>query len=210
MAEVKRYTTAGKEAGTVSVNDAIFGVTINPALIHDAIVIQEANSRVILSNTKDRSEVAGTGKKPWKQKGTGRARHGSRRSPIWIGGGITFGPTLNRVFGKKINRKARRKAMFMLLTDKVLENRLIVVDSFDSIEAKTKAVKAMRNALPGATATALIATSKDEQNVVLGSGNIQKTQAIAVTSLNVRDLSKFTYLIISEKGLEQLVETYSF
>jgi large subunit ribosomal protein L4 len=210
MAEVKRYTTAGKEAGTVSVNDAIFGVTINPALIHDAIVIQEANSRVILSNTKDRSEVAGTGKKPWKQKGTGRARHGSRRSPIWIGGGITFGPTLNRVFGKKINRKARRKAMFMLLTDKVLENRLIVVDSFDSIEAKTKAVKAMRNVLPGATATALIATSKDEQNVVLGSGNIQKTQAIAVTSLNVRDLSKFTYLIISEKGLEQLVETYSF
>lgn len=209
MAEVKRYTIKGSESGTAQLEDKLFAVEVNEALIHEAIIAQEANGRNLISKTKDRSEVAGTGKKPWKQKGTGRARHGSRRSPIWVGGGITFGPTLARVFGKKINKKARRKALAMLLSDKATEGRLVIVDSFKDIEAKTKAVKSLRSALPGANETALIATTTEEKNVVLGSSNIPRTQSISVNSLNVRDLSKFTYLILSEEGLKQLTETYS-
>ncbi len=209
MAEVKRYTTKGAEAGTVTVTDALFAVPANELFIHEVIVAQDANSRALISNTKDRSEVAGTGKKPWKQKGTGRARHGSRRSPIWVGGGITFGPTLDRVFGKKVNKKAKRKALAMLLSDKLAEGRLIVVDSFAGVEAKAKAVAEMRKALPGAQSSALIATTTAEKNIVLGSNNLPKTQPIAVTSLNVRDLAKFTFLILSEEGLKVLTETYS-
>ena len=209
MAEVKRYNTKGSESGTVSLDEKLFSVEVNENLIHEAIIAQEANGRNLISKTKDRSEVAGTGKKPWKQKGTGRARHGSRRSPIWIGGGITFGPTLARVFGKKINKKARRKALAMLLSDKAAEGRLVIVDSFKDVDAKTKAVKSLRSALPGANETALIATTADEKNVVLGSSNIPRTQSISVNSLNVRDLTKFKYLILSEDGLKQLTETYS-
>ncbi len=137
MAKVTLYKIDGSKAGDYELPDELFAVKMNPELVHEAIVNQEANSRIIHANTKDRSEVRGGGKKPWKQKGTGRARHGSRRSPIWIGGGITFGPNLFRQFGKKMNKKAKRKALAMVLSNKVVENKFIVVEDLAFPEAKT-------------------------------------------------------------------------
>src|SRR3989338_3936812 len=129
MAKVILYNQTGSEVGELSLDASLFDVAVDMALVHEAVVAQEANSRQVLAHTKDRGDVAGTGKKPWKQKGTGRARHGSRRSPIWVGGGITFGPTKDRNYSLKMNRKARRKALAMVLSDKVANNALFAVDS---------------------------------------------------------------------------------
>src|SRR3989338_4584896 len=117
----------GEPSGTTELNDRIFNVPVKPALIQRAVRTQESNSRQVLAHTKTRAEVRGGGRKPWKQKGTGRARHGSIRSPLWVGGGITFGPRSNRNFTQKVNRKVRKQALLMVLSDKVANDRLIVV-----------------------------------------------------------------------------------
>src|SRR6188472_90569 len=116
MAEVKCYTWEGKEAGMIPLSDKLFAVEVKPSVVHDVIVAQDANSRAIHAHVKDRSEVRGGGKKPWKQKGTGRARHGSSRSPIWVGGGITHGPRNDKNFDRKINKKAKTKAFYTVLS----------------------------------------------------------------------------------------------
>src|SRR3989338_10491140 len=138
MAKVILYNQTGSEVGELSLDATLFDVAPDTALVHEAVVAQEANSRQVLAHTKGRGEVAGTGKKQWKQKGTGRARHGSRRSPIWVGGGITFGPRNDRNFSLKMNRKARRKALAMVLTDKLISARLVAVDDLGVEEGKTK------------------------------------------------------------------------
>jgi large subunit ribosomal protein L4 len=208
MAQVKLYKRDGSENGTVELPAGLFDVKVKPDVIHQAIVTQEANARVLLSTTKDRSQVRGGGRKPWKQKGTGRARHGSRRSPIWSGGGVTFGPTLERVFGKKINKKVRRAALAMMLTDKVASDWLVAVEDMAIPEAKTKFIVEMRKNLPGTGRSALIVTAKDESSIVRAASNLLKTQTIGAKSLNVRDLAKYEYLIASKDALEEIKETY--
>jgi len=131
----------GEKVKDINLSDKIFNVVINEALVHQAVVAQMANERQVIAHTKDRSEVRGGGAKPWKQKGTGRARVGSNRSPIWIGGGVTFGPTKNRNFKKKINIKMRQKAILMVLSDKVANNNLVVLDKIEIKEYKTKIFK---------------------------------------------------------------------
>jgi large subunit ribosomal protein L4 len=116
----------------------IFDVEINPDLIHQVVVAQTANRRRVIAHTKGRGEVRGGGKKPWRQKGTGRARHGSIRSPLWKGGGVTFGPTKERTFKKEINKKMKRKALFMVLTAKAKNNLLLVLDKIILEQPKTK------------------------------------------------------------------------
>ena len=147
--KIDMYNMQGKgEVGSVELDDRMFGVSVRPSLVHEAVVAQQANARVVYAHTKDRGEVRGGGKKPWKQKGTGRARHGSRRSPIWIGGGIPLVPTALRNFALKISRRARRKALFMALSDKVATQAFVVVDAFSVTEPKTREVVAMLKALP--------------------------------------------------------------
>ena len=209
MAEVKRYNLEGKETGSVTLSDDLFAREVKPHVVHEVFVAQLANGRSLISSTKDRSEVRGGGKKPWKQKGTGRARHGSRRSPIWIGGGITFGPTLNRVFGKKVNKKMRKEALRMVLSDKVNNDVFIAVDEMRFDDTKTKQAAKMRAALPGANATALIVLTKEEREAARAVENLPKTEAISAESLNVRDLLKFTYVIASEAAIERMQKTYS-
>src|SRR3989338_5627406 len=148
MAKVNLYNKTGQTVGEINLDPALFEVKADKALVHEAVVAQMANSRVVLAHTKDRGEVRGGGKKPWKQKGTGRARHGSRRSPIWIGGGITFGPNAWRNFALKINRRARRKALFMALSDKVASQAFVVVDALTVAQPKTREVASMLQALP--------------------------------------------------------------
>lgn len=208
MAEVKLYKQDGSSAGAFELSDALFAVQVKPDVVHEAIVIQEANSRVRLAQTKDRSEVRGGGKKPWKQKGTGRARHGSRRSPIWSGGGITFGPIAARVFKKKINKKAKRKALAMMLSDKVNDSHFIVVENFDLEMPKTAEAAKMRSKLPGANESALIITASTEMNMVHSAKNLPKTATISASSLNVRDLAKYATIIASKAAVEEMTNTY--
>jgi len=132
------YNIKGVEVKEVDLDPAIFSVKVKPELVQQAVVVSQANKRQVLAHAKDRSEVAGGGRKPWRQKGTGRARHGSNRSPIWRGGGITFGPTRSRNFSLKINKKAKRKALLMSLSDKAANGKIILLDKLELEEAKTK------------------------------------------------------------------------
>ncbi len=201
------YNKTGKVVGSVDLNDSLFGVEVNQALVHEAVVTQKANARALLAHTKDRSEVRGGGKKPWRQKGTGRARHGSRRSPIWSGGGITFGPSNKRNFVRKMNKKARRKALFMTLSDKVANNAFIVVDDL-STEGKTKEVSALLKALPRIGKRTLLVTKPENMNVRRAAKNILFTQSIAPNSVNVVDVLKAGTIVIGKDELETLTQHF--
>ncbi|MDD4902277.1 MAG: 50S ribosomal protein L4 [Patescibacteria group bacterium] len=139
------YNQNGEAKGQKEVSDAIFAVKSNPGLINEAVTAQMANERQVLAHTKTRSEVRGGGKKPWRQKGTGRARVGSSRSPLWKGGGIIFGPNSDRNFSKKINKKAKRKAMFMVLSDRAANNGLAIVEKLTLDDYKTKVMDGILN-----------------------------------------------------------------
>ena len=132
------YNQSGSVVKEVNLNSAIFDAPINKSLVHQAVVAQMANARAVLAHTKTKGEVRGGGKKPWKQKGTGRARHGSSRSPIWIGGGVTFGPRNTRNFTQKINKKMKKIALFSCLTDRVKDHALVMIDQLELAEWKTK------------------------------------------------------------------------
>jgi len=138
MAKLNIYNQKAEKTGDIEVSDKVFGVKMSEALIHQAVVAQMANERQVIAHTKGRAEVRGGGKKPWKQKGTGRARAGSSRSPIWIGGGVTFGPTKERNFSKKINKKMKQKALLMAISDRVKNGEIIVLDNLNTKEFKTK------------------------------------------------------------------------
>lgn len=209
MAEVKVYNWQGKDAGTMMVPDALFAVAANPNVIHDVIVAQDANSRVVLAHVKDRSEVSGGGKKPWKQKGTGRARHGSSRSPIWVGGGVTHGPQANRNFETKLNKKTKRAALAMVLSDKLQDGAFVAVEDFSFPEAKTKFAAAMRKALPGAEGSALLVLTKEDAVARRAMRNLPKTGVILAHSLNVRDAAKYRTIVASKAAIATMIQTFT-
>jgi large subunit ribosomal protein L4 len=209
MAEVKLYTWEGKETGTMSLPDALFAVEPKPSVVHDVIVAQDANSRVVLAHTKDRSEVRGGGKKPWKQKGTGRARHGSSRSPIWVGGGVTHGPLAERNFSVKVNKKTKRLALAMVLSDRLRDGAFVAVEDFNIPEAKTKHVATMRKALPGTGFSALVIVSTGDVALKRAAANLPKTTTIHAHSLNVRDLAKFRFVLASKAAIESMTDTFT-
>lgn len=208
MAELKLYSWEGKEVGTLPVSDSLFAVEPKMAVVHQVILAQEANSRVTLAHTKDRSEVSGGGKKPWKQKGTGRARHGSTRSPIWIGGGVAHGPRNDRNFSLKVNKKTKRTALAMLLTDKVKDGAFVAVENFDIPEAKTKFASQMRKALPGSEHKTLVILTTGDAIMRRALQNMPKTQSIYAHSLNVRDLAKYRNVIASKAAIETMTDTF--
>jgi len=145
--KVNVYNQKCEAVGDIKLSDRIFGVKASDALVHQAMVTQMANERQVLAHTKDRSEVRGGGRKPWRQKGTGRARAGSTRSPIWKGGGVTFGPRKDRNFKKNINKKMKQKAMFMVLSDRAASNSFIILDKLEIDKFKTKALNEIINSL---------------------------------------------------------------
>ena len=138
MLEAKVYNQEGKEIRTLELPEEIFAVEVKPTLLHEVVTIARANQREVLSHTKGRSEVRGGGRKPWKQKGTGRARHGSSRSPLWRGGGVTFGPTKERNFSMQLNDKVKKQALRMVLTNKLANDHLYIVDKLAIKDGKTK------------------------------------------------------------------------
>jgi large subunit ribosomal protein L4 len=208
MASVKLYNQEGKETGSVELDASLFAVPIKQEIVHEAVIAQMANSRVAIAHTKDRGEVAGTGKKPWKQKGTGRARHGSRRSPIWIGGGITFGPRNTRNFSVKINKKVRRKALAMVLSDKVNEGLFVAVEQLTIPEGKSKTLSQLLSKLPVAGKKTLILVEPENREVSKAARNIPNVETLPINALNVVDLLKKPNVLISREGIDILTRIY--
>jgi large subunit ribosomal protein L4 len=204
----KVFSKDGKETGSVTLPEAVFGVAWNPDLVHEVVVGMNANARNSTAHTKDRSEVRGGGRKPWKQKGTGRARHGSRRSPIWTGGGITFGPRSEKDYSVKINKKVRTKALASVLSKKLTDQEVIFVDSLKMDEPKTKDAKAIVAAIAKGADQASLATKRKNAAVVIiaernlateqsfrNFGNIEVVQA---KDINPVDLLTYKYVVVAD------------
>lgn len=207
MPKVKVYNTEGKETGEIELPKRIFDLKLNDELVHQAVVAQSANSREAFAHTKRRGEVRGGGKKPWKQKGLGKARHGSIRSPIWKGGGIVFGPRPDRNFSKKINKKMKMRALFMVLSGKLKDNEIVVVDNFNMEKASTKKMENILNKLPLA-GKVLISLDKKNENVINSSKNIPYVSFVASNSLNVVDLLSSKTLLVNKEAIKEIEKTY--
>ena len=186
-----------------------FEVEVKPELVQQAVEVQLANSRSVLAHTKGTSEVRGGGKKPWRQKGTGRARHGTIRSPLWKGGGVTFGPTKERNFTKSINKKAKRKALFMALSDKAGHQRMILVEDLNLPEAKTKKFKEVLDNLPMKDKTTLVLLDKKNENVIRSAKNLPQVLTESLSSLNLVDLLRHEYLLMPQGAVDKLVKHFS-
>ncbi len=207
--KTKVYNLAGSEAGEIELPERIFNIPINEDLVHQVVVAQMANSREVIADTKDRGEVSGGGKKPWKQKGTGRARHGSSRSPIWKGGGVTFGPTTERNFTKRINKKMKAKALFMVLSEKFREEKILVLDDVKMEKPSTKDMIKSLDKL-SIKSKALLALGTKDENLMKSLGNIKKVSVIASDSINVIDLLKNDMFVVNKEGLKKIEETYKY
>lgn len=198
-----------KTEETVTLPESIFGVTFNADLVHQVLTSQMANKRQVSAHTKNRGEVRGSGIKPWRQKGTGRARHGSKRSPIWVGGGIAHGPRNDRVLEREIPKKMRRKALFMVLSEKARSNDLIVMEKLESEKGKTKETVKVLAKLPSAKKSTLIALSGYDKKTFLSARNIAKTKVDDARNLNVLDLMNSKYLILTKDSIKTIENTFN-
>ncbi len=208
MAVVSLYNISGEKTGTIELDSSLFGVAANNGLVHEAATAQMDNSRAAIAHTKDRSDVRGGGRKPWKQKGTGRARHGSSNSPIWSGGGVTFGPRNIRNFSSKINRKAKRKALAMVLSDKVANDKFIALEDLVLKEGKTKELAAILQNLPVANKKTLIVLPVENKSVARAAQNLEKINTLPTNTINIIDLLKTDYVLISKEAIDQISKTY--
>ncbi|XOB41587.1 MAG: 50S ribosomal protein L4 [Candidatus Nealsonbacteria bacterium] len=205
---IETYDQNGKKIGQARLPSEIFDVKINPDLVHQVVRSQIANRRRIIAHTKGRAEVRGGGRKPWRQKGTGRARAGSIRSPIWRGGGVTFGPTTEKVFKKRIPKKMRRKALFMVLSAKAKENLLLVLDNLKIEKPKTKLMREILDKLFLKKGSGLIALAQKDENIIKAARNIPKTETMQAKDLNVLDLLSFKYLVMPKEVIKVIKETF--
>ncbi len=202
------YNQEGKEVSQTLLPKEIFDVKLNPDLIHQIIVSQMANKRKIIAHTKDRGNVRGGGKKPWRQKGTGRARHGSIRSPLWKGGGVTFGPTKERNFKKKINEKMKKLALLMALSAKVKNNLLILLDTLKIEKPKTKLMTEIFKKLPCKKQSCLIILPEIDKNLITAAKNLPGVETIQAKDLNALSLFSFKYLVMPKESIKIVKETF--
>jgi len=206
--KVPVYNQEGKEVGEALLPKEVFDVKLNSDLVHQVAVAQSANRRIVTAHTKNRGEVSGGGRKPWRQKGTGRSRHGSIRSPIWKGGGVVFGPRKDRDYSQKINKKMRRKALFMVLSSKAKEGNLVVIEDLKIETPKTKLIAETLNKLPVKGNSCLIAVPEKNENLLKASRNIEKTRMMAASDLNVLDLLTFKFLLMPKDSIRQIKSTF--
>jgi large subunit ribosomal protein L4 len=202
------YNLDGEKVGKAELPSGIFGLKFNPDLVWQVVVSQMANKRKTIAHTKTRAEVSGGGRKPWPQKGLGRARHGSIRSPLWRHGGIAFGPRKERVFKKKIPKKMKRKALFMVLSQKLKDGEIILLKELKIEKPKTKIFFNILKKLPLKKSSALIALPKVDRNLVLASRNIPKIKTILAKDLNCLDLLSFKYLILPVDSIKVIEKTF--
>ncbi len=205
--ETTIYNQDGKSAGKISLPEAVFGVPWNADLVHEIVRLMNSNSRHAVANTKTRGEVSGTGKKPWKQKGTGRARHGSRRSPIWVGGGIAHGPRKEKNFDRKINKKAKAKALYTILSRKFKDGEILFVNNFNITAPKAKDAKVILSALGGIKGfekigtkhknAAMIAFDKKSDALTKSFRNFGNISVEEFRNINPVSVLNHTYLIVT-------------
>ena len=206
--KVQAYSQEGQKLQEVALPSSVFDIPWNADLVHQVVTSQQSNRRVVRANTKGRGEVRGGGKKPWAQKHTGRARHGSIRSPLWKGGGVTGGPTKERVFAKKINKKMRIGALFALLSAKARENSLVVLDTLEAGTRKTKTLTGMFTKLPSDTRPTLLILPSLERNLLSAAGNIPFVQTIQAKDLNALDVATYKYVVLPQKSIEVIEKTF--
>ena len=206
MANVKVYNLKGEEVSTLKLSDEVFKQEYNEALIHQVIVALLANARQGTKSTLTRSEVRGHAKKPWRQKHTGRARHGSTKAPQWRGGGIVFAPK-PRDFSKKVNKEARRVAFRSAISTKLKDKELIVVENFDLEAGKTKELLAVLSNL-NVDKTAIIVTKENNENVLRASGNLEYVDVTTSSLLNVYDIVVCDKLLLTVDAVKSIEEAY--
>ena len=215
--KIKVYNQKVEEVEEMKLSDKVFNVEANNVLLHQAMVAQMSNERQVLAHTKSRSEVRGGGKKPWKQKGTGRARAGSSRSPIWIGGGVTFGPTKERNFSKNINKKMKQKAMFMVLSDRVATNNIAILDEITVVDYKTKDIdqlvgkiekKVIKDDLKKTKRSVLFVDNKKDEKLKYSAKNLKGIKTINLENINILDLLSYRNLVLTKKTAEKLQKIY--
>ncbi|MBU4347892.1 50S ribosomal protein L4, partial [Patescibacteria group bacterium] len=189
MEIIKIYNSKGEEKGEMEL-PKFLQLEWNPLLVKQVVDSILANSRQVVAHTKGRGEVSGGGKKPWKQKGTGRARHGSIRSPLWKGGGVTFGPKKERDFSKKINKKMLKKALLIVLAKKAQDGEIKIIESFDLVVPKTKAVSEMIKKITSGKST-LVLLEKNDKNTNLSVRNLKNVKNMIAENLSAYDLLSF-------------------
>ncbi len=207
MPKLDMYNVEGKKVGDIDLKDEIFAIEPNEDVVHEAIVNFLANQRQGTQSTKTRSEVRGGGRKPWKQKGTGRARQGSIRAPHWVKGGVAMGPK-PRSYKYTLNKKVKRLALKSVFSSKVLESNLIVLDTFNFTEIKTKnMIKVLENLK--INEKVLIVLPENDLNVQKSAKNIPGTKVCLVNTINVYDLVKYSKLIVTKQAIEKIEEVYA-
>ena len=207
MPKIDVYNIEGKKVSDIELADSVFGIEPNEKIVHSVLVNYMANQRQGTSNTKTRAEVSGGGRKPWKQKGTCRARQGSIRSPQWFKGGIALGPK-PRDYSYRVNKKERRLAVRSVLSSKVLENNLVVVDSMNFDAIKTKNMVSALNNLKVEGKTLIVLPEKNE-NVQKSARNIEGVKTSLVNTTNVYDLLKYNKLVLTVDAVKSLEEVYA-
>lgn len=211
--QVTLYNLAHKEVRKIAIPERIFAQAWNADLVHQTLVVQEANARVPLAHTKTRAEVRGGGRKPWRQKGTGRARHGSIRSPLWKGGGVTFGPRKEKIFLKKINTKMRRRAIFAVLSQKLKEGELFFIADREPRSQKAQELARSLQVFFGTSAerllpSTLVITPEKDRGLEQASSNLKRVAILRADSLNVRDLLLRRWILIQEPSIPIIEKTY--
>ena len=216
------YNQEGEKAGNISLSDKVFGVAANESLVHQAMVAQMSNERQVIAHTKGRSEVRGGGRKPWRQKGTGRARAGSNRSPIWRGGGVTFGPTNERSYKKDLNKKMKQKALLMVLSDKAANKSVVVLDKLEIKEYKTKTMNEVianlekkvikvdtgKEEKKPAPRSVLIFNEGRDEKTKYSVRNIKGVKIINLDNINILDLLKFRNIVFTQDGIKSIEKRY--
>lgn len=204
MPKVALYNVAGQQIGDIELSDAVFGIEPNRHVLFDAVQMQRASLRLGTHKVKGRSEVSGGGRKPWRQKGTGRARQGSIRAPQWKGGGVVFGPT-PRSYAYKLPKKVRRLAIKSALSSKVLDGEIIVLDQLTLAQPKTKEFVSILNNLK-VDSKALVVSAGLEDNILLSSRNVPGIKYVAADGINVLDVLTYDKLIITKEAVQKVEE----
>ena len=207
MPNIKVYDMKGAEVGEMTLNDSVFAVEYNESLIHQAVVTYLANQRQGTKGTLTRSEVSGGGIKPWRQKGTGRARQGSIRSPQWTHGGIVFAPK-SRDFSKKMNISARRSALLSAISKKVADGEMVIVDELKVSAPKTKEMVAFQKALNLDKKT-LVVMDNSDADVILAARNLEKLNTVPVDQLNTYDVVANAVIVMTKGAVEKMEEVYA-
>jgi large subunit ribosomal protein L4 len=200
MAKMELYNQDGAKKSAITVADAVWNVPVKASLVHQAVRTIRANRRNSIANTKMRGEVRGGGKKPWKQKGTGRARHGSIRSPLWVGGGITFGPRAERNFSLLMNKKAKKLAMRMVLSSKLTDGKVFALESISMKEPKTKILAKILEVMPLKGDLLLIIDTKNE-NVENAAKNIENVWVARPGAVSIEDILKYRRIAVLEAAI---------